>query len=114
MEIDQDTFTIQFYARFAVKPVGYVIASGEGCLCTADCGGAGILRFKTNELQEGIYRIKFGETQIGELLVPSYRGDICLSTEATAFPIPTPAPPTQTPDPAAYPPPVTSTPYIYP
>jgi hypothetical protein len=114
MEIDQDTFTIQFTARFAVKPIGSVRASGDVCACTADCEGAGILRFKTNQLPKGIYRIKFGETQIGELLVPSYRGDLCLSTEATAFPIPTPAPATQTPDPANYPPPVTSTPYVYP
>lgn len=114
MEIDQDNFTIQFTARFVVKPIGSVRESGDVCACTADCGGAGILRFKTNQLREGIYRIKFGETQIGELLVPSYRGNLCLSTEATATPFPTPAPATQTPDPANYPPPVTSTPYVYP
>lgn len=111
MEIDHDTFTIQFTARYAVKPVGSVRASGEVCECTADCGGAGDLRYKINELPEGIYRIKYGETQIGQLVLPFVGNDNCWSTEATAYPIPSPAPTTQTPDPVSYPPP-TTTPYV--
>jgi hypothetical protein len=88
IEIDQDAFTIQFNSRYAIKEVGNVRDSGESCECAADCGGAGYLHFKTNELQDGIYSIKLGETQIGELAVPFHSNDICWSTEAiaTAYP----------------------------
>ena len=103
IEIDQDTFTIQFNSRYAIKEVGSVRESGAVCECAADCGGAGNLRFKTSELHDGIYSIKLGETQIGELVVPFYGNSICWTTEPTATLISSPAPTTET-----------NTPYIYP
>ncbi len=96
IDIDQDTFTIQFNSRYVVKPVGNERESGAVCECAADCSGAGSLRFRTNELQDGMYRIKLGETQIGQLVVPFYGTDICWTTESPATPIPS------------------STPYVYP
>jgi len=100
IEVDQDTFTIQFNSRYVIKAVGNERESGAVCECAADCSGAGSLRFKTNELQDGIYSIKLGETQIGQLVVPFYGDSICWTTESPATPIPSPAP--------------TSTPYVYP
>ena len=96
IDIDQDTFTIQFNSRYVIKAVGNERESGAVCECAADCSGAGSLRFKTNELQDGIYSIKLGETQIGQLVVPFYGTDICWTTESIATPIPS------------------STPYVYP
>lgn len=104
MEVDLETNTIQFYSRFVVQSARTVWGpQGAQCGCAADCGGAGDLRFDTPRLPDGVYRVRLGDRQIGELTVPYFGLDSCLESWATATPIPPTRPPTPTRDPAAYP-----------
>jgi hypothetical protein len=103
VEVDKDTFTVIIQSRFIVKDVDSEYKTN--CECAADCGGAGEIHLKTDELLDGTYKIKLGEIQIGEFAIPFYRNNICWITETTATPIPSHAPATETKIPVAYPPP---------
>jgi hypothetical protein len=105
MVVDLETHTIQFYSRFVVQDAMSYWGPGAGgqCGCAADCGGAGDLRFDTPRLPDGLYRVRLGDMQIGELRVPYSALDSCLESWQTATPIPPTRMPTPTRDPAAYP-----------
>lgn len=74
MQIDKKGFSIHFYSRFVVRPIGYDELTpetpGEVPVCTADCGGAGFIWFEIEALPEGVYSIWLGEHKVGDLEVP--------------------------------------------
>lgn len=100
MKIDQAAYAIHLYSRFSVKSLGYKrFAAKEACGCTEDCGGAGILEFETGALQDGVYAVYLGETQLGSLSIPLKQDTLfCLHpdrpeqgavTPPVAYPAPT-------------------------
>jgi hypothetical protein len=114
--VDETSYAIRMKSRFVVSDVR---SSEVVCACADDCDGAGRLILKTSRLKEGIYSVKLGDTQIGQLAIPFILDRVCLTSETTATPFPSPAPPTHTPDSDSYPPPIetplaTPTPYVYP
>lgn len=80
-----DQNKIQIQSRF-------VIARNGGLICTADCGGGGYVEFDIDQIEQGIYSVWLGEMKLGDIEIPprypSLNQDTCLSSEATATPLP--------------------------
>ncbi len=97
MYIDPAAMRIQLFSRFAVKRLGSSLL-GANCLCTLDCGGAGILKFETEALQKGVYTVYLGDSRLGSLTIPISKDTLfCLHSDhpdpvAAASPAAYPAP----------------------
>jgi hypothetical protein len=64
VKIDAANLALKFSSRFVVRPIH------ERRLCTADCGGAGIVWLDIETLPAGVYSVWLGKQQVGTLSVP--------------------------------------------
>lgn len=72
MAVDEKNRVIRFHSRFEFRDISNVVET-----CTADCGGAGRLRFEVEALSPGEYEIWLGEERLGSLHMPLSRS-VCM------------------------------------
>ncbi len=116
VSVDSDRTIIQFYTRFALHNLDFPPGTRR---CTADCGGGGSLNFNLQNIEPGLYTVKFGSRSVGALEMPlrvSPDQYVCFNNVyPTLAPSPTYAGPTSTPAPQVTSLPVTpATPIPYP
>ncbi len=77
VKLDNVQNVIQFETRFVlIDPLAHI----ENHVCTEDCDGAGRIEFEIGAVDQGVYTIRLGENNLGEINFPPIKitgQDIC-------------------------------------
>ena len=71
IQVDTTQFVIRLSTRFVLVNPYAVQGMPRGSYgCTADCGGAGSIRFEIGDVERGIYSVWLGERNLGQISFP--------------------------------------------